>query len=347
LYKSIWVLLFGVLITAIIDVFVDKDKIAKLLGGHDFKPVTVATGLGAASSACTFGAVTVGQALFKKGASVVSTLAFSMAATNIVFELGILIYVLLGPYYLAAELLSGIILIYIMYFIVKWTLPSKTFDAARKRLNEQDNGESNHQSVDLLSDRGSKLYLIAERYFKTIGQIRKSVIFGFLVAGFIIIFVPTSFWTAVFPESSSFFGILGNASLGVLAGVFSFIGSIGIVPFAVALGAGGVAFAGVLGCIVADLITIPVLGAWKKFFGWKATFYIGVVFYTTMVLSTVFITYLFVTFNWLPDPITGGEIVNPPDIGLNWKTIMTAVMFTITAVLYLIKRKGSQRNAEE
>lgn len=343
LYKATWSILFGVLITAIIDVFVDKDKIAKLLGSRSVKATTIATGLGAASSACTFGAVSVSQALFKKGASAESTFAFALASTNIVFELGILIYVILGPAYLVAELVSGVLLVGVMYLIVRFTLPEKVFKEARVRLIQQDEEKQRAMKTTSKSssdnERLGVWYRIAERYVKTLGRIRNSVLFGFLIAGFIVNLVPTWFWSSIFPRTNSFWGVLGSSALGVVAGVFSFIGSIGIVPFAVALGAGGVAFAGVLGCILSDLITIPVLGTWRKFMGTKATLYIGVVFYIAMVVSSVAIHYLFAAFHFLPGPITSHQI-SVVSVGFNWTFILTVLMVVLTIVFYWVKRSG-------
>ncbi|MFB6368148.1 MAG: permease, partial [Gemmatimonadota bacterium] len=123
LWKALWPILFGVLLTAGIDAFVDQDRLAGLLGGRDPGTTARAGLFGALSSACTFGAVTVAHSLFKKGASAESTFAFSFGATNLVVELGVLIYVLMGPAFLAAELVGGVVLVAIMYLIVRATLP--------------------------------------------------------------------------------------------------------------------------------------------------------------------------------------------------------------------------------
>lgn len=129
-------------------------------------------------------------------------------------------------------------------------------------------------------------YAIAERYFRTVGRIYQSVIVGFPVSGLIVVLVPDRIWTALFLPPTSFLGVLENAALGVQAGTFSFIGSTGIVPFAAALWIGGVGFAGVLGCVVSDNITVPVLNLWRDFYGLKATAYIVAVFYVAMVAAT-------------------------------------------------------------
>lgn len=338
-YKALWSILFGVSVTAAIDVFIDKEKMARLLGGRDARTIGVATATGAASSACTFGAVTIAQALFKKGASVESTFAFALAATNIVFELSVLIYVLLGGAVLAAEFLSGVMLVIIMFLLVRLTLPVQTFELARRRLQEQDGGIP--AAMRRLTDAGV-WHRIADRYFRTLNRIWKSVVFGFLAAGFIVALVPTSIWTVLFLPPVSLPAVIENAALGVVVGMLSFIGSIGIVPFAAALALGGVGFPGVVGCIVADLITIPVLNVWRRYFGAKATAYILAVFYTAMVASTVIITYLFQIFGWLPSEVRAGQLT-AFHFRLDYTLILTTLFLALTLALWMIKRQGDAR----
>lgn len=140
----------------------------------------------------------------------------------------------------------------------------------------------------------------------------------------------------------SFSAVIENAALGVVVGMLSFIGSIGIVPFAAALAIGGVGFAGVVGCIVADLITIPALSLRRRYFGTKATAYILAVFYTSMVGSTVLITYLFQVSGWLPSAIHAGQLA-ALHFHLDYALILTALFLALTAALWLIKREGDAR----
>lgn len=335
-YKALWSILFGVSVTAAIDVFVDKERMARLLGRRDAKTVGLAAATGAASSACTFGAVTIAQALFKKGASAEATFAFALASTNIVFELAVLIYVLLGGAVLAAEFLSGISLVVIMFALVRLTLPVQTFELARLRLQEHDTGTP--AAMRRLTDAGL-WHRIADRYFRTLNRIWKSVFFGFLAAGFIAALVPASVWTVLFLPPAGFPAVLENAALGVLVGMLSFIGSIGIVPFAAALAIGGVGFAGVVGCIVADLITIPVLNVWRRYFGTKATAYILAVFYTAMVGSTVLITYLFQAFGWLPSSIHAERLL-AYHFRIDYTLVLTILFLALTGALWAAKRQG-------
>lgn len=350
LYKALWSILFGVSVTAAIDVFVDKQRMARLLGGRDVKTTGLATIAGAVSSACTFGAVTIAQTLFKKGASAEATFAFALASTNIVFELAILIYVLLGPAYVAAELLSGVLLVAITYLLARATLPVAVFEQARRHLQEQEGEfEFVHAGQGSWWRQVQTLggwHAIAKRYFRTLGRIYKSVVVGFLISGFIVVLVPGTVWRTVFLPSESFLGVLENAALGVLAGIFSFIGSIGIVPFAAALWIGGAGFAGVLGCIVSDNITIPVLGLWRSFYGGKATAYIVVVCYVAMVASSVLIEYLFRAFGWIPSQQrTAAQLTT--GVRLDYSLVLTLLFLGLTAALWLVKRAGDRRSIHE
>jgi len=151
----------------------------------------------------------------------------------------------------------------------------------------------------------------------------------------------------VFLPSDSFLGVLENAAVGVLAGVFSFIGSIGIVPFAAALWFGGAGFAAVLGVIVSDTITVPVLNLWRSFFGNKATGYIFVVFYTAMVTSTVGIEYVFRAFGWLPTRPTQGGSVTAGGWQLDYTLWPTLAFLALTAALWYLRRLAHHRGAVE
>jgi uncharacterized membrane protein YraQ (UPF0718 family) len=381
-YKALWPILFGVLITAAIETFVDKERMAQVLGGRDLLTTGKASIAGAVSSACTFGAVTIAQTLFKKGASPHSTFAFSFAATNIVFELGILIYILLGPAFLAAELLGGVLLIAIMYLIVSFTLPEEAFAEARERLqgSTADDGQASEEDPfcdypgqedltytadgatyqfhseacreafrqQVASDGSWKQqlktaggwYRIAVSYFNTMGKIYKTVIFGFVLAGFIVGLIPAEVWATVFIEPTNFLAVVENAAVGVLAAVFSFIGSIGNVPFAAALWVSGVSFAGVIGCIYADLITVPVLQLWRQFFGRKVMWYVFGVFAVTMTLSAVVMEYLFSALGWIPTRPQAQDIAGF-DFELTFTSVMTVVFLAATAALYVVMRRGT------
>jgi uncharacterized membrane protein YraQ (UPF0718 family) len=355
-YKALWPILLGVFITALIETLVNQDRMASILGGRDLLATGKGSVAGAISSACTFGAVTITGTLFKKGASAESSFAFSFASTNLVFELGILIYVLLGPAFLAAELLGGVVLIAVMYLLVRATLPEQTFEAARQRLREQDFGaglegfKSGTRSAGTWKQQLSTAdgwRRVAANYFHTIGRIYKSTLWGFVLAGLIVGLVPDAFWTGLFPAADGFIGVAANAVLGVLAGVLSFIGSIGNVPFAAALWASGVSFGGVIALIYADLITVPVLDLWRRFLGWKATAYVFVIFFITMATAAVAMEYLFSAADWIPERLTSARIEDFLTVKLDLTLVMTIIAALGTGVLWYLRARQPQREHAE
>lgn len=295
-YKALWPILFGVLITAAIETFVDKERMAEVLGGRDLLTTGKATVAGAVSSACTFGAVTIAQTLFKKGASPQS-LTFTDNDVTYQFH----------------------------------SEPCQ--EAFRQQVSAR--GDWKQQ----LKTQGG-WYRIAVSYFNTMGKIYKTVLFGFLLAGFIVGLIPTQVWAAVFLEPTNFLAVVENAAVGVLAAVLSFIGSIGNVPFAAALWVSGVSFAGVIACIYADLITIPVLQLWGQFFGRKAMWYIFGVFAATMTLSAVAMEYAFSALGWIPQRPQAQDLVGF-DFELTLTSVMTVVFLALTAALFLLMRRGT------
>lgn len=352
-YKALWPILFGVMLTALIETLIDQDRLAEILGGRDLLTTGKATAAGVASSACTFGALSITQTLFKKGASAEASFAFSFASTNLVIELGILIYALLGWQFLVAELLGGFLLISIMYVLVRLTLPKRMFEEARTRLQEQFRKDPSPVAFTRsVATRGSwrqqlttieGWQRIAHNYFHTLGKIYKSALFGFLIAGFIVALVPTAFWTTLFLEPTGPIGIAENAVMGVLAGMASFIGSIGNVPFAAALWASGVSFAGVIACIYADLITIPIMNLWKKFFGWKAAVYIFAIFFLTMVTSAVLMEQLFSTLGWIPPRLSAEGLRSFLEVKFDFTLVMTVLALIGTGLLYMLRHAASLR----
>lgn len=390
LWKALWPILFGVLLTAAIDAFVDQDRLAGLLGGRDPGTTARAGLFGALSSACTFGAVTVAHSLFKKGASAESTFAFSFGATNLVVELGILIYVLMGPAFLAAELVGGVVLIAIMYLIVRSTLPEATFERARERLRAEDEESGGagfgpeDPSCGYMGDAERTLehegttyrfcsescreafrqrtaarggwkeqlkglggwYRVASNFFNTLDRIYASVLGGFLAAGFIVGLVPQSVWRTLFVEPTTLLGVTENALMGVAAAVLSFIGSIGNVPFAFGLWAGGVSFAGVIACIYGDLITVPVMNLWRKFYGNRAAAYVFGVFFVTMAASAVLMEVLFGALGWIPARPAAGQAAFEV-LQLDHTMVLNALALAGVAALWAVRRRGLREGVDE
>ena len=381
LWTAAWAIIMGLTITSLVQVYVSKERMAKVLGDGDLSGLTKATAFGAASSGCSFGAIAIGKGLFKKGAHAVNVLAFMFASTNLIVELGLMILILLGWEFLVAELLGGLILIAVMAVIVHLTLPENLFDDVRKTLNERDResgvaedptcGMEGKDEYSLTTDGGETVkfcsegcmetylqetssgggwreellswggwYKIGNQYRKEWSMIWKDVIAGFLISGFVIVFVPQWVWNTLFIQGDGLLVTAENAVVGVAIAVLSFVGSMGNVPFAVALWGGGISFAGVIAFVYADLITIPVLNVYRKYYGWKVMLYILGVFFVTMAFTGFLMELLFDALNIVPN-LAGGETATEQSyFELNYTFYLNLVAFALSGFLFYVYRRG-------
>ncbi|WP_262174591.1 permease [Haloarcula laminariae] len=381
LWTAAWAIIMGLIITSLVQVYVSKERMARVLGEETIVGVTKATLFGAASSGCSFGAIAIGKGLFKKGAHVVNVLAFMFASTNLIVELGLMILILLGWEFLVAELLGGVILIGVMAVLVHLTLPENLFDEVRQELNDRDHdhgitedptcGMEGKDEFSLVTDGGETLkfcsegcmetyeqeaassggwreellswggwYKVGNQYRKEWSMIWKDVVAGFLISGFVIVFVPQSVWNKLFLQGEGVLVSAENAIMGVAIAVISFVGSMGNVPFAVALWGGGISFAGVIAFVYADLITIPVLNVYRKYYGWKVMLYILGVFFVTMAFTGFLMEELFNALGIVPD-LAGGETATEQTyFELNYTFYLNVIAFALSGFLLYVYRRG-------
>ncbi|MFC6838394.1 permease [Halomarina ordinaria] len=381
LWTASWAIIMGLTITSLVQVYVSKERMARLLGEESLGGLTKATVFGAASSGCSFGAVAIGKGLFKKGAHVVNVLAFMFASTNLIVELGLMILILLGWEFLVAELLGGLVLITVMALIVHVTLPENLFEQVRAELTQRDDeqgvtedptcGMEGNDQYSIATDGGETLkfcskgcletyqqeaassggwrdellswggwYKLGNQYRKEWAMIWKDVVAGFLISGFVIVFVPQWVWNALFIRGDGVIASAENAVMGVTIAVISFVGSIGNVPFAVALWGGGVSFAGVIAFVYADLITIPVLNVYRKYYGWKVMLYILGVFFVTMAFTGFLMEELFSALGIVPD-LAGGETASEQTyFTINYTFYLNVIAFALSGVLLYAYWRG-------
>jgi len=378
LWTAGWAIIMGLMITSWVQVYVSKERIADLLGRSGLTPLLRATGFGAASSGCSFGAAAIGKGIFKKGAHPVNVLAFMFASTNLIVELGLMILILFGWEFLLAEILGGLVLIAIMAVLVRWTLPEAIFDEAREALRKSDEArhvdqdpvcgtegrdeftieedgrtlrfcsegclESYRQRVAGRSGVGDVLfswsgaYRLGNQYRKEWSMIWKDVVAGFLISGFVIVFVPEAVWNTLFLTGEGVLVSLENAFMGVAVAVISFVGSIGNVPFAVALWTGGVGFAGVIAFVYSDMITIPVLNVYRKYYGWKVMFYIFAVFFVTMAVSGFLMEEVFDLLGIVPEVVSGQSATEQDYFGLDYTFWLNLLAVGLSVFLYWVYR---------
>jgi uncharacterized membrane protein YraQ (UPF0718 family) len=301
-----WSLVLGFAISGVLQAVVSKERMTAALGRDGVREIALATAAGAASSSCSYASVAVSRTLFKKGAALIPSLAFIFASTNLVVELGIVLYLLMGGQFMAGEWIGGVVLVVIMSFLVRLTYPSRLVEAARHH------GESGsgHQHGDAAPDEGtlwaklSRLdtwIAIARNFAMDWSMLWKDLLLGFLIAGALSVFVPDGVWQALFVKGASpWVQVPANALLGPLVAALSFVCSIGNVPMAAILWGSGVSFGGVLAFLYADLLVLPLLDTFRRYYGWKMTAYIAAVFYTTMVAAAMIMDVTFNALGWIP-----------------------------------------------
>jgi uncharacterized membrane protein YraQ (UPF0718 family) len=352
-WEVLWPLILGFTLSAVVQALVSHKTLAKTLGGTSVKNITLASLFGIASSSCSYAAVALSRSLFQKGASFSSAMIFEIASTNLVIELGLILFVLMGRRFALAEWLGGIIMIILIALIFRFTLTKKLIALAKEQANKGLQGKmEGHASMDM-SIEGKKSFwekLFSKNGFTAVSHffimdwasLWTDIVIGFLVAGALTIFVPQSFWqTFFFTDNPTASFILGPL-IGPLIAIFSFVCSIGNVPLAVVLWNGGISFGGVVSFIFADLIVLPILDIYRKYYGWKVTSYIFLTFYVTMALAGYIIELLFHFFHFIP--AQRSIALFEQGISLNYTTYLNIIFILIAFILgwRFLKSRGPE-----
>ena len=303
-----WSLVLGFALSGLIQAVVSQERMRQALGRNGLREVALATAFGAASSSCSYASAAVSRTLFKRGAALVPSLAFLFSSTNLVVELGIILYLLLGWQFTAAEWIGGVVLVAIMAALVHLTYPAALVEAARTH-REAGSGHE-HSAMPVEGDtlwaklRNPELPArVAQTFVMDASMLWKDIAIGFLIAGFLSVFVPDGWWAALFLKGTSpWVQVPANAVIGPLVAVLSFVCSIGNVPLAAVLWASGISFGGVLAFLYADLIVLPLLDAYRRYYGWRMAAYIGLVFFATMALSGLLMDLAFTALGLVPAP---------------------------------------------
>jgi uncharacterized membrane protein YraQ (UPF0718 family) len=303
-----WSLILGFALSAAVQALVSKQRMQQLLGRDGIREIALATGFGAASSSCSYAAAAMSKTLFKKGAGLIPSLAFLFSSTNLVLELGIILWLLMGWQFTAAEWIGGIVLIAIMSVLVKLTYPAALVEAARRHVDDatgHDHGSmegAGRNVAERLRNPATRI-AIAQNFVMDASMLWKDLVAGFLIAGALAAFVPEGAWQRLFLHGAAPGAqLVGNAVVGPLIAVISFVCSIGNVPMAAILWGSGISFGGVLAFLYADLIVLPLLDVYRKYYGLRMMFYIVAVFFTTMVLAAIAMDLAFSALHLVPVP---------------------------------------------
>jgi hypothetical protein len=323
-----WALVLGFAISAVVQARVPRERIEHALSGSGPKPVGLATALGAASSSCSYAAVAIAKSLFQKGASAATALAFQFASTNLVWELGLVLWVLLGWQFTLAEYLGGIVMIVLMTVLLRLFVSPRLERAAREHAQAADAGHHHHQADgDAWAEIGGYFRSDWAMLYKEIGA-------GFLIAGFVAQLGDGFFNGLFIQDGPGALRELENALVGPLIAVLSFVCSVGNVPLAAVLWSGGISFAGVLAFLFADLIVLPIVLIYRKYYGGAFTLRICLLMLVTMVAAALAVSGLFSLFDLVPQgPRPTREDVFGT-IKLDYKLILNVVGAVIFAALF-------------
>ena len=310
LWETLWALVLGFSLSAFLQVFFRNEQITKQFGRAGLREVALATFFGAVSSSCSYAAAAMAKTAFKKGAALVPTLAFMFASTNLVLELGFLLWLLLGWTFLLAEVVGAFILIGVMWLLVRLTLPEGLVQAARAHADDEEMSCCHAPGMDMEETNESFKEKIrkpeswaglADAFIMDVSMLWKEILIGFLLAGFLMVLVPDAWWKSLFiAHGPAPVRLLENAIVGPLIAVASSVCSIGNIPLASLLWSDGISFGGVISFIYADLVIIPLVLAYRKYYGTKAALYISAVLFISMVSAGIIVDLLFAAFGLVP-----------------------------------------------
>jgi uncharacterized membrane protein YraQ (UPF0718 family) len=294
-WQVLWPLSLGFLLSAIVETVIPKRSIEKALGRDSARAVVVASALGAASSSCSYAAVAVARSLFRRGATFANAMIFEFASTNLVIELGLILFVLLGWQFLVGELSGGVVMIVVLTLVFRATLRPRLVEEARAQAARGLTGRmEGHAAMDMSVTDGpflGRLFsaraftAISHYYFMNIASVWTDLLIGFLVSGALAAWVPDALWSRFFLTGHGVLSDIWGAFVGPLISIFAFVCSVGNVPLAAVLWRGGIGFGGAIAFIFADLIIIPILNIYRKYYGWRMMLYMLVVSYAAMVVA--------------------------------------------------------------
>ncbi|HEA23668.1 MAG TPA: permease [Pricia antarctica] len=308
-WMALWAFVLGYIISSMIQIFVTEKRMQKAMGENEGKSMLLGAFFGFISSSCSFAALAGTKSIFKKGASFVSSMAFLLASTNLVIELGIIISIFLGWQFVVGEYVGGVLLILICWLLIRIINPKKLIENARKNLENEDSDEMDgSKDWKKQIQKEDSWARVAKKYKMEWQMVWKDVTVGFTIAGIVAVFVPDSFFETLFINSGqgntdfTFLEILEHILVGPVAAFLTFIGSMGNIPLAALLFGKGVSFAGVMAFIFSDLVVFPVLRINAKYYGWKMSLFILFLLFSALIGTALALHYGFDLLGMLPDP---------------------------------------------
>ncbi|WP_134427230.1 permease [Mycobacterium ulcerans] len=341
-WEILWALILGFTLSAMVQAVVRRSTIVALMGNDKPRTLAVAAGLGAASSSCSYAAVALARSLFRKGANFTAAMAFEIGSTNLVVELGIILALLMGWQFTAAEFVGGPLMIIVLAVLFRLFVRTRLIDAAREQAERGIAGSmEGHAAMDM-SVGGEDSFLrrlFSRRAFTSVSHvfvmewaaILRDLVLGLVIAGAIAAWVPETFWQNFFLANHPNLSVVWGPLVGPVVAIVSFVCSIGNVPLAAVLWNGGISFGGVIAFIFADLLILPILNIYRKYYGTKMMLTLLGTFYVSMVVAGYLIELIFGATNLIPRQRSA--TVLHAGISWNYTTWLNIIFLGIAAVL--------------
>ncbi|MFG2361416.1 permease [Streptomyces mirabilis] len=341
-WEITWALILGFGLSAVVQAVVRRTTIVRLLGDDRPRTLALAAGLGAASSSCSYAAVALARSLFRKGANFTAAMAFEIASTNLVVELGVILALLMGWQFTVAEFVGGPIMIVVLAVLFRIFLRERLLREAREQAERGLAGSmEGHAAMDMsIQAEGSFVRRLLSRdgytsvahvFVMEWAAILRDLVIGLLIAGAIAAWVPDAFWQSLFLDGHPLAAKLIGPLVGPLVAIASFVCSIGNVPLAVVLWKGGISFGGVVAFIFADLLILPILNIYRKYYGLRMTGFLLVTFYAAMVLAGYVVEFLFGGLGLIPDQ--ADATIPMEGVSWNYTTWLNIVFLLLAATL--------------
>jgi uncharacterized membrane protein YraQ (UPF0718 family) len=342
-WEILWALILGFALSALVQSVVSKRQIRRLLPDGSPRSLAVATALGAASSSCSYAAVALARSLFRRGADFTAAMAFQFASTNLVVELGVIMAVLIGWQFTAGEFVGGVIMIVLMALLFRRLLRPALVDEARREADrgvagrmeghaEMDMSVSGSDSIWRRLRSPAGLTAVSNYFVMDWAAVWADVVGGLLIAGALAAWVPNSFWQGLFLQHHKTLSVVWGPLIGPAVAMLSFVCSIGNVPLAAVLWNGGISFGGVLAFVFADLIILPILNIYRKYYGRRVAVFLLATFYATMAAAGLITDLLFKLTSLEPTGVRHAKVTEA-GVSLNYTTWLNVAALVLAALL--------------
>ena len=336
LFHTFWALILGFTLSGAVQAFISRNKMKEQLGDDSAKSIFKASLYGIISSGCSYSASALAKSLFSKGANFTSSIVFMFASTNLVIELGLVLWIMMGWQFAVAEFFGGAVMIILLKLLIPRLIPASLIESSRVNVGK---------SAPTKSEKKATWHDAAGYTVGDFKMLRYELIIGFVVAGLAAKLVPASFWSAIFLSGNGIITIVQNVIVGPIIAFISFVCSVGNIPLAATLWHGGLSFGGTISFIYADLIAFPLVMIYRKYYGTKLAIRLTLVFWLVMSLSGLITEIIFDFLNLIPTMDHNMSHTN--QIGWNYTTVLNILALALIVWIYWMYRTRDKSSADQ